>query len=65
MDEGIVEGCKDVSDSKNIFTFCDLRTERDGDIFLGCFDFFGGLEVIQKSVSRSNGYESILKGKIR
>ena len=44
MDEGIVEGREDMSDSENLFTLCYLRTERDGGFFLGCFGFFGGLE---------------------
>jgi len=45
MDKGIIEGCEDVCNSKDLFTLCNLRTERDGVLFLGCFDFFGRLEM--------------------
>jgi hypothetical protein len=66
MDEGIIERCEDMGNCKNLFTLCDLRSERDSVFLLGCFNFFGGLiKIIQKSVSRSSVYESILKQEIR
>ena len=49
MDEGIIEGCEDVGDSEDLFTLCDLRAERDSVFFLGCLDFFGGLEMRRSS----------------
>jgi hypothetical protein len=42
MDESIVEGGKDVSDTEVKLAFCELGAEGDG-LFLGCFDFLGRL----------------------
>jgi hypothetical protein len=43
MDESIVERSVDVCNAENKFSLCDLRTERDGLLFLN-LDFFGGLK---------------------
>ena len=44
MDEGVVEGRKDVRNAKHQLTLSDLGPEGDGVLFLGCFNFFGGLK---------------------
>lgn len=43
MDEGVVEGGIDVSDTPDELALSNLRTERDGGLFLGCFNFLGRL----------------------
>jgi hypothetical protein len=45
VDEGVVEGGEDVSDTKDEGTLSDLRTQRDGGFFLGDLHFLGGLQL--------------------
>lgn len=42
MDKSIVEGGEDVSNAKDEFTLCDLRTERNSSFF-SCDFLFGRL----------------------
>lgn len=44
MDEGVVEGREDVRNAKHQLTLSDLGPEGDSVLFLGCFNFFGGLQ---------------------
>jgi len=43
VDKGVVEGGEDVSNAEHQLTLSDLGSEGDGVLFLGYFDFFGGL----------------------
>lgn len=49
MDKGVVEGRKDVSNAEHQLTLSDLGPEGDGVLFLGCFNFFGGLRRTSES----------------
>lgn len=52
MDESVVEGGKDVSDTENELSLSDLGAERNGVFLLGCLDFLGGLEMTSNSQTR-------------
>jgi len=43
VDEGVIEGREDVSNGEHQLTLSDLGSEGNGVLFLGCFNFFGGL----------------------
>ena len=47
MDEGVIEGGKDVRNTEDELALSDLGAERDSSIFLWGLGFFGRLCVIQ------------------
>jgi hypothetical protein len=49
MDECVVEGREDVRNAEHQLTLSDLGPEGDGVLFLGCFNFFGGLRRTSES----------------
>jgi hypothetical protein len=54
MDEGVVEGGKDVGNAKHQLTLSDLGAERDGVLLLGGFNFFGRLRRTSSKSQRCN-----------
>jgi hypothetical protein len=44
VNESVIERGEDVGNAEYEFTLCNLGTERNGVLFLGCLDFLGGLQ---------------------
>lgn len=50
VDEGVVEGCKDMSNAENKFSISDLWTKLNGGLFFWSFGFFGWLTTFQNRI---------------
>jgi len=57
MNEGIVEGCKDMGDAENELAISDLRTKLNGGFLLLNFGFFRWLQHKKRNFSITSNFD--------